>query len=95
MKSTLTIVALSHDVPEKKSYVSLDRADNPTKHLSLEVPCRSINSRRPPAMLPMHCRPNSPHTLLSILDYWTALSVPALRNERPVRKAFRTLEWFP
>lgn len=36
--STLTIVGLSHDIAQKKSYVNFVWADDPTKRLGLEVP---------------------------------------------------------
>ncbi|WP_421952623.1 hypothetical protein [Pelagibacterium sp.] len=36
--SILTIVGLSHDVAQKKSYVNFVWADDPSKRLGLEVP---------------------------------------------------------
>lgn len=36
--STLTIVGLTHDIAQKKSYVNLVWADDPSKRLGLEVP---------------------------------------------------------
>lgn len=36
--STITIVGLSHDLAQKKSYVNFVWADDPSKRLGLEVP---------------------------------------------------------
>lgn len=42
MATTMTITHLSHDIAQKKSFVSFVWADDPSKRLGLEVPYGTV-----------------------------------------------------